>query len=376
MSQIPLTNLLRLFKEATVAFSPPFLARTSRSCRACKRRDLSKLHPLQGGVSGSFRRPLSMGNFCSKSSKQVSVMPENAPKEKDKEKDKEKKDAKEPPRSPPQKPADERKGPRLAVLPLRWTAEEYGTGIKLVDEQHQSLFRAMDQIIDIWDDDEDAKEQAKQLIKQLDFLEDYAKNHFATEEKLMAKYATESYAMEVATHKQEHQAFTKKVDEFKDQQRKVTDAMEQQFLIETVLRYLRSWIITHIHIQVGGVPPFCCVLPLLRLSSAPSSPLLNRDRNEMPAPLSISQSLLLLGIHSIALFRVSLFCALLCLDLLGRRLTRNQSPWAFAPAFPPYILTLPTAATIVSVSHPVLSFPSFPTVSRYFSNILHPLLFT
>jgi hemerythrin len=64
---------------------------------------------------------------------------------------------------------------------LRWRDDRYGTGNSIIDEQHKALFGHIDDLLEASEVDE----RIAELYAMIDFLGEYANNHFACEEALM-----------------------------------------------------------------------------------------------------------------------------------------------------------------------------------------------
>ncbi|HVP66330.1 MAG TPA: bacteriohemerythrin [Anaeromyxobacteraceae bacterium] len=85
-------------------------------------------------------------------------------------------------------------------MAIQWD-KSLAVGVKLVDEQHQELFRRVNALLD-------AMLQAKgkdEVAQVLAFLKDYVVEHFGAEQKLMAQYKYPG----LAQHKAQHDAFVK-----------------------------------------------------------------------------------------------------------------------------------------------------------------------
>lgn len=83
-------------------------------------------------------------------------------------------------------------------MALQWD-KTLSVGVKLVDEQHQELFRQVNGLLDAL-----VKNQAREEIgRLLAFLGKYTVEHFGTEERLMAQY---KYP-DAPRHKQQHAEF-------------------------------------------------------------------------------------------------------------------------------------------------------------------------
>ena len=86
--------------------------------------------------------------------------------------------------------------------------EALKTGNELIDTQHQELIARVNKL-------SDSLESAKGknvAIQTLDFLMDYVEFHFSAEEKLQE----ENQYPELAAHKEQHEKFTKAVDELRE----------------------------------------------------------------------------------------------------------------------------------------------------------------
>jgi hemerythrin-like metal-binding protein len=85
-------------------------------------------------------------------------------------------------------------------MAIQWD-KSLAVGVKLVDEQHQELFRMVNGLMEAL-----VKGQTKwELENLLAFLGRYVVDHFGTEEKLMAQY---KYP-DAPKHKQQHADFVK-----------------------------------------------------------------------------------------------------------------------------------------------------------------------
>jgi hemerythrin len=109
------------------------------------------------------------------------------------------------------------------------------TGNETVDNQHKQCFIALYKLVD-------AIKQGKgkdEIIKTLNFLNDYVILHFSAEENLMKEY---SY-MDYSTHKRYHDEFKMTVDELFQQLVNEGTSWE---LINNVTFSLNDWLINHI----------------------------------------------------------------------------------------------------------------------------------
>jgi hemerythrin len=90
---------------------------------------------------------------------------------------------------------------------LRWE-RSLETGITEVDSQHKELFERINSLLEAM-----SKGKGKDaIIGIFQFLADYIKLHFETEEKLMSRTKYPVYA----SHRQEHNSFTLKFNQLKN----------------------------------------------------------------------------------------------------------------------------------------------------------------
>lgn len=85
-------------------------------------------------------------------------------------------------------------------MAIQWD-KTLAVGVKIIDEQHQELFRRVNSLLE-------AMMQAKgkeEVGKLLSFLKDYVVEHFGAEQALMVQYRYP----ELAKHKVQHDAFVK-----------------------------------------------------------------------------------------------------------------------------------------------------------------------
>lgn len=68
----------------------------------------------------------------------------------------------------------------MLAKPLVWSAAEYGTGIKLIDEQHKGLFTCLSELSDCLKE-KDMEKQRQMIIKAIDTLIQYTVTHFKAE---------------------------------------------------------------------------------------------------------------------------------------------------------------------------------------------------
>ncbi len=127
-------------------------------------------------------------------------------------------------------------------------------GVKLVDEQHQEIFRRVNGLIDAM-----LQRQGKaEVEKLLGFLATYVVDHFGAEERLMAQY----HYPEASVHKRQHADFVKRFQGLKadfDARGPTTE------LTITVNDFVCAWLREHIGRSDTALGSF------LRKASAPEA---------------------------------------------------------------------------------------------------------
>ena len=134
-------------------------------------------------------------------------------------------------------------------MAFTWT-KELETGNAQIDQEHQSLIQALNELLAACA----AGKGRSELGKTLDFLENYTKTHFQHEEMLQVRYRYPDYA----AHKQYHAGFVKVVQELSA--RLKADGPSIQ-LVGEINQQLGGWLVNHIkredvkvakHIQAQG----------------------------------------------------------------------------------------------------------------------------
>ena len=124
---------------------------------------------------------------------------------------------------------------------INWT-KDLETGIDVLDEQHHKYFDLLSDYIA-----KAAKvaktstntEKVLDLAETLNFLRDYAKEHFSTEEAVMK----EAVYMDYEQHKEEHLYFLKHVEELYNEMK--TEGYSLRLALE-VDYYTAEWFVAHI----------------------------------------------------------------------------------------------------------------------------------
>jgi hemerythrin len=117
----------------------------------------------------------------------------------------------------------------------QWT-QELETGIPELDAQHRNLLGLIEQLTGLIETPTINEEEVQVLIA---FLENYALQHFACEERCM----TETHCPTRESNQEAHQAFQKGVLQFKHD---FADKEEKRELLTILQASLRAWMRNHI----------------------------------------------------------------------------------------------------------------------------------
>ena len=112
-----------------------------------------------------------------------------------------------------------------------WTAT-YETGNTQVDNEHKEIFTLVQKLLDSVNDE-------ALITSTMDFLANYAVNHFRNEEHLM----TESSYPDMAVHKKQHDDFVQEVLALFDRVKNESDTEKKSMDIEKVIV---NWLIDHV----------------------------------------------------------------------------------------------------------------------------------
>ena len=111
----------------------------------------------------------------------------------------------------------------------------YNTNIASIDTQHKVIIKILNELYEVVL----VKKQENKLADILNELVQYTVYHFQEEEKLFEKYAFE----EEVEHKNEHQKFIDKVNQFG----KILES-RKAFIAVDLIEFLKDWLIDHIMI--------------------------------------------------------------------------------------------------------------------------------
>jgi hemerythrin len=113
------------------------------------------------------------------------------------------------------------------------------TGIEVVDEQHRQYFVLLNNYLEKASESPLDGDEFFDLLEKLDFLRQYAREHFATEELLMQEAGFPGYD----THRWEHQYFEHHVGELCEKLKADGFSLE---LAHDVNYYIIEWFVEHI----------------------------------------------------------------------------------------------------------------------------------
>ncbi|BBA71330.1 bacteriohemerythrin [Geobacter sulfurreducens] len=109
------------------------------------------------------------------------------------------------------------------------------TGVVEVDDQHKELFRRFGELLTACNQGQGGEE----VLRLFNFLDDYVVKHFAAEERIMRQHGYPDYL----EHKQQHQGFTRRLEELKRQFR---DEGAGLSLVITTNHVMIEWLSRHI----------------------------------------------------------------------------------------------------------------------------------
>ncbi|AAR36321.1 hemerythrin family protein [Geobacter sulfurreducens] len=109
------------------------------------------------------------------------------------------------------------------------------TGVVEVDDQHKELFRRFGELLTACNQGKGGEE----VLRLFNFLDDYVVKHFAAEERIMRQHGYPDYL----EHKQQHQGFTRRLEELKRQFR---DEGAGLSLVITTNHVMIEWLSRHI----------------------------------------------------------------------------------------------------------------------------------
>ncbi|XDD43110.1 bacteriohemerythrin [Leptospira sp. WS60.C2] len=123
---------------------------------------------------------------------------------------------------------------------------KYETKISEIDSQHKKLFRLINEIESIFEDNKDhLSTKTKSLLQAVSELEDYTISHFLIEERVMEL----NLYPNLEAHKKQHDRFTDKILELKNRltsDKLLENDKELNQFFTDLIRFLRLWLTNHI----------------------------------------------------------------------------------------------------------------------------------
>ncbi|MCG6139133.1 bacteriohemerythrin [Leptospira mtsangambouensis] len=127
----------------------------------------------------------------------------------------------------------------------QWDSK-YETNISEIDSQHKKLFRLINNIETVYDENkEHLSGKSKILVDAVSELEDYTLSHFLIEERVMEL----NQYPELEAHKKQHDRFTDKILELKKRLSSgnlLSNDEELNQFFGDLLKFLRAWLTNHI----------------------------------------------------------------------------------------------------------------------------------
>ena len=125
---------------------------------------------------------------------------------------------------------------------INWT-DSFSVGVTQFDEQHKQLVRMLNRLIA----DPDAGTRSETIAELLSAMTNYAQEHFEAEEELMEKH---NYP-QLKEHTAQHHAFRRKTGDLC-----MATMNEVGTVPESLLQYLRDWLVEHILKSDMAYKPF------------------------------------------------------------------------------------------------------------------------
>lgn len=116
-------------------------------------------------------------------------------------------------------------------------SEEYYTGIDFVDEEHQELFRIIEDVNHVIVNDY-VHDKYDEIVRLLEELKNYTQYHFKDEEEYMEKIGYDG----LEAQKKAHDAFISRLEELDLEE--IDD--NQQQTLEELMEFLTGWLVNHI----------------------------------------------------------------------------------------------------------------------------------
>jgi hemerythrin len=121
---------------------------------------------------------------------------------------------------------------------ILWT-KQFATGSEQLDQQHRMLISNINHLEEMLHTTNPTREECEFVVHLVDFLENYARTHFAQEEDCMAKHRCPAYGR----NQQEHKRFLEFFTEYKA---RCTAEGYSVDVLRTLHEATSSWIKDHI----------------------------------------------------------------------------------------------------------------------------------
>lgn len=123
-------------------------------------------------------------------------------------------------------------------MPIQWNPNLYKIGIKLIDEQHNTLFSALEKLQNSF-----GKENEKEISTEIiNFLLDYVQKHFKDEEEIMTSISFPNLDF----HMEQHLNFIENCKEFRSMFD--TEGPNKKLLLQ-IYNTVFKWLVEHISIS-------------------------------------------------------------------------------------------------------------------------------
>ncbi len=128
---------------------------------------------------------------------------------------------------------------------LQWDHQKYNTGFAHVDKQHRELFKGINGLILFLNQPSPKrdKENIEKILEMLNFLGEYAQQHFRDEEIIFEKY---DHPMK-DDNKEQHRLFLEKYVHYQEKlQAKLDQGRPTRGILIQIHIFLQSWLVKHI----------------------------------------------------------------------------------------------------------------------------------
>lgn len=137
-------------------------------------------------------------------------------------------------------------------MTVTWRAD-FEIGVLEIDGQHREIFSRFNKLIQAID----AGKGKEEVIKTLNFLDQYSREHFSCEEALQQRYGYPHIEM----HRAEHQHFIDTLDAI---HAKYVVSGAQENVVKQTSQALQEWLINHICNIDRDLAPFLANNPLIK----------------------------------------------------------------------------------------------------------------